>query len=170
MFVQFEIILPRILEAVASGSTIDSALKSLRPLMTLETGPFLTWLKKRPAEYALYVEAKELRTEVWTGRYLQHATGVDSEGETTLNDVNRDKLAMDAYKWLISTQNRKEYGDVKTLEVNQQISIVGALDAARARALSSVEVVDVDALSESDYQQARLLTAGSDDDSDDEDE
>ena len=169
MFVQFEVVLPRILEAICAGATLEGALKALRPQVVVDTGSFLAWLKKRPKEYALYQEAKEIRTEVWTGRYLQHATGVDEEGETTLNDVNRDKLAMDAYKWLISTQNRKEYGDVKTLEVNQQISIVGALDAARARALSSVEVVDVDALSESDYQQARLLPAGSDDDSDEED-
>ncbi len=167
MFVQFEMVLPRILEQVCAGSTVDSAIASLRPLINLDTGAFLRWLKKRPNFYSMYIEAKEVRAEVWTGRMVQHASGVDNDGLPGVNDVSRDKLAVDTYKWLISVQHRKEYGDIKQIEVNQQISIVGALDAARSRVQRVVDdVVDVDVLTS---QEIRQLPAVSDD-SDEEDE
>lgn len=167
MFVQFEVVLPRILEQVCAGATVDNAIKSLRPLVMLDTGAFLLWLKKRPEFYGMYKEALEIRSEVWTGKMIQHAAGVDDEGLTSTNDVNRDKLAVDTYWKLIQAQNRKEYGDIKQIEVNQQISIVGALDAARARTRAVVEsqVVDVDLLTNYEIRQ---LPAPRDDEEDDE--
>jgi hypothetical protein len=168
MFTQFEMVLPRILEQVCAGATIDNAVKSLAPLVIIDVGVFLRWLRKKPEFYSMYMEAKEVRAEVWTGRYLQRAEGVDSDGEATLNDVTRDKLAMDAYKWLISTQNRKEYGDIKQVQIDQQISIVGALDAARSRVQQvSSEVVDVDLLTDYDI---KMLPAPADDSEEDEDD
>jgi hypothetical protein len=108
--------------------------------MHLDVGAFLRWLKKRP-EWALYQEMREIRTEVWTGKMLQHAKGVQEDGVTpSPSDVSRDKLAVDTYWKLIQAQNKKEYGDTKQIEINQQISIIGALDAARARARTVIDV------------------------------
>ena len=170
MFVQFEMVLPRILEAVCAGATVNNAIRDLKEVIPgLEPGPFLAWLKKRPAEYAMYKDACEIRAEVWTGKYLEHATGLDADGNPTPNDVTRDKLAMDAYKWLISTQNRRDYGDVKQVQIDQQISIVGALDAARSRVQQTIaaraeEVVDVDALT--DYERRQMPAPVDDPDED----
>jgi len=150
MLVQFEMVLPHVLEQICAGDTIDGAINRLKPLMNLDVGAFLRWLKKRP-EWALYLEVREVRTEVWTGKMIQHAKGVLEDGLTpSPNDVSRDKLAVDTYWKLIQSQNKKEYGDTKQIEINQQISIVGALDAARARART---VIDVDAEVVSEHRQ-----------------
>jgi hypothetical protein len=167
-FAQFEMFLPRILEQVCAGATVDKAIKSLSPIAIIDVGAFLRWLKKQPELYSMYREALEIRSEVWTGRMIQRAEGLNSEDEETANDVTRDKLAVDTYWKLIQAQNRKEYGDVKQLQIDQQISIVGALDAARARTRTidvSAEVVDVDLLN--DYE-IRQLPAPADEEDDDE--
>jgi hypothetical protein len=66
---------------------------------------------------------------------------------------------------LIQSQNRKEYGDIKQVQIDQQISIVGALDAARSR-VQQVADVDVDELTNYEIRQ---LPAARDDSDEDED-
>ena len=58
-----------------------------------------------------------------------------------MEDVQRSKLRIDSRQFLIKTWNRKRYGDVKTLEVNQNISITAALEQANQR-LSIGRVID----------------------------
>ena len=60
-----------------------------------------------------------------------------------LEDVQRSKLRIDSRQFLIKTWNRKRYGDVKTLEVNQNISITAALEQANQR-LSIGRVIDAE--------------------------
>lgn len=165
MFVQFEMVLPRILEDVCAGATVNNAIKNLRPLVDIDCGAFLRWLDKNPDFYTMYRDAVRIRTEVWTGRMIQRAEGVNEEGEATLSDVARDKLAVDTYKWLVQAQNRKEYGDTKQIQIDQNISIVGALDAARSRVRRvTSEVVDVDLLT--NYEIRQLPAAQDEEDED----
>ena len=59
---------------------------------------------------------------------LEIADAVDS-----MEDVQRSKLRIESRQFLIKTWNRKRYGDIKTLEVNQSISITAALEMAKNR-------------------------------------
>lgn len=94
------------------------------------------WIHKDPMRKARYYEAQELGTEIIAAELLDIADGVD-----TMEDVQRSKLRIEARQFLIKTWNRKRYGDVKTLEVNQNISITAALEQANQR-LSIGRVID----------------------------
>ena len=43
----------------------------------------------------------------------------------------------------MGTDNRKQYGEVKTIDVGGQISIIGALSAADSRVIEMADVEDV---------------------------
>ena len=134
---QFEMVLPRVLEEVCSGASLDKALAELP--VTVNAGAFIRWLRKQAKYYELYKEAKEVRTEVWAGRIIDHA-----EASDTIEDVSRSKLIIDAYKWLMGADNRKVYGDTKTIEMNGTISVRAALDEARARVTQIIDVFPVE--------------------------
>lgn len=164
-FVQFEVVLPRILERICAGVTVNNAVKELAPLVKIDLGAFLHWLKKNPSYYALYKVAQEVRTEVWSGKMIEHATGIKEDGEDSLNDVSRDKLAVDTYWKLMGAQNRKEYGDTKIVQVEGSISITAALAQGRSRVIEAQLVQDdVDLMS---ARQIRQLEAADDSEYDD---
>lgn len=142
LFAQFDMVLPRVVESICEGSTLKAALRRLP--IPIDHGAFMKWLKTDKQRYQLYLEAKEFRTEVWAGKMVEHAEGVDEEGNVKLEDVSRSRLIVDTYKWLMGADNRKVYGDTKTVEVTGGISIVAALEQARARVLSIEDVIDVD--------------------------
>lgn len=126
LFVQFETAFPRVLEMMSSGYTFTSAVREL-PL-ELDHGAFLRWIKKEPGRAEMYKEAKEIRTEAWAGKLIEYAEGVDSA-----EDVQRSKLKVDTLKWLMAADNRKTYGDTKSIELGGTISITAALAAANSR-------------------------------------
>ena len=61
-----------------------------------------------------------------------------ADGQDGLEDVQRSKLRIDSRQFLLKTWNRKRSGDVKTLEVNQSISINAALEMANQRLVGRV--------------------------------
>lgn len=132
---QFESAFPRILELLYSGYTLDNAIKEMP--YQIDLGAFIRWVKKDPQRNELYKEAKEIRTEAWSGEIIKHAKADD-----TAEDVQRSKLIVDTYKWLMGADNRKTYGDVKSIELGGQISITAALAQAQQRVIEA-EVVDV---------------------------
>ena len=97
---------------------------------------------------------------------IDHATGVTESGEASMNDTGRDKLAIDTYWKLVSAENRKEYGDTKTIEFSGGISITAALAQGRERAIEAKLVEDVDLLS---AREIRQLEAPADDPDEDDD-
>lgn len=156
---EFESYLPRILGRICEGSTLAQAIRELP--VVVDPGAFYRWLKKNQKFHALYVEAKEIRTEEWAGRIIAHAEG-EAGAE---NDTARSKLIIDTYKWLMSADNRKTYGESKHIEVTQSISITGALEAARGRVSQVIDLNDDDfeVIEPSDYKQ---LSSGEDEDED----
>jgi hypothetical protein len=135
VFQQFEVVFPRVIDLIASGYTLTSAVKEVP--YSIDLGAFTRWIKKDPVRQEMYKEAKEIRTESWAGKVIEHATAEDS-----LEDVARSKLIVDTYKWLMGADNRKTYGDVKSVEIGGQISITAALAQAQQRVLEA-EVLDV---------------------------
>ena len=134
VFQQFETVFPRVIDLIASGYTLTSAVKEVP--YGIDLGAFTRWVKKDPTRNEMYKEAKEIRTEAWAGKVIEHATAEDS-----FEDVARSKLIVDAYKWLMAADNRKTYGQSTQIELGGQISILGALAAANERTLELVEDV-----------------------------
>lgn len=145
MFQQFEMILPRILEMMCEGYTLEKAVKDLPPGFEIRPGAFMHWLKKQPKLFELYREAEEIRTEYWAGQVIRHATAEDNEdGSQYMHDVARSRLIVDTYWKLMASHNRKRYGDSKQIEVNQTISINAALAAAQGRVEKVIEAEIID--------------------------
>ena len=130
----FNAMFERVLDEIIRGRTLKSILVSdVRPV---DYAAFSAWINRNPQRRERYKEAKELRTEWWAGRVIEIAEGDE------LADVQRDKLRIDTYKWLMGADNRRTYGDTKQVEINQSISVLSALDAARARAGVTIDMPD----------------------------
>lgn len=160
---QFDMVLPRVLELVYEGSTLASAIKELP--IPIHAGAFLRWLKRNPEKYELYREAKEIRTEAWAGRIVECAEGLNSNGEESMDDVARSKLKIDTYKWLMQSDNRRQYGDVKQVEFGGSISITAALAQANRRIID-VAASEVDDLLDTPSRGSYLLANPDDGDED----
>lgn len=163
LFAEFEMVFPRILEMMAGGYTMKRAVRELP--IEIDSGALMRWLKKNPKYNELYKEAKELRTEAWADEIIRHAEGKDEDGNETLADTARSRLIVDTYWKLMGADNRKQYGDTKTIEVNQNISITAALAQAQGRVIEAqlIEDDEVDLLPSAQYKQ---LTSGEDEDDD----
>lgn len=130
----FNAMFERVLDEIIRGRTLKSILAvDARPV---DYAAFSAWINRNPQRRERYKEAKELRTEWWAGRVIEIAEGDE------LADVQRDKLRIDTYKWLMGADNRRTYGDTKQVEINQSISVLSALDAARARAGVTIDMAD----------------------------
>ena len=141
----FEQTFERVLTEMAKGRTLKSVITE--DARELDYDAFWRWVKQDSMRYERYKEAKELRSEWWAGRIIEIA-----EADDTLEDVARSRLKIDTYKWLMSADNRRTYGDTKQIEVNQSISIVSALEQANGRLASAIveEVTEVDPSNPSD--------------------
>jgi hypothetical protein len=134
---QFEVIFPGVLEKLSEGYTLAQVFKEDH--RTLPLGAFVRWMMKDPTRAAMYREAKEIRSEQWAGKIIEIAEATDNP----LEDVARSKLKVDTYKYLMGADNRKTYGDTKTIDVGGTISITAALAAAASR-VSEALVIDND--------------------------
>lgn len=135
---QFELAFPRVIDRMYGGETLNRILEDF-PL-TIERGAFMRWIKKDAERFAIYTEAKETRTEIWTGEIIKIALG---EEETPM-ELDRAKFLVDTYKFLIKAENRKGYGDSKQIEMTGSISITAALQQAETRIQQIPAFVDDD--------------------------
>lgn len=133
---QFESMFTRVLEEMASGKTLTQVLND--DFRGFKAGAFLKWVKRDPERHNLYKEAKELRTEHWAAEVIEIADADDA-----LEDVQRSRLRIDTRKWLMGADNRKTYGETKTIDVGGSISIISALEAANSRVVDLIEAEDV---------------------------
>ncbi len=138
MLTQFESMFERVLTEITKGQTLKSVI--LNDARSIDYDAFWRWIKKDPRRMERYKEAKELRSEWWAGRIIEIA-----EGSDTAEDVQRSKLQIDTYKWLMQADNRKTYGESRQVELSTSISITAALEQANARMLNVIDMVDADA-------------------------
>ena len=162
LFTQYEMVLPRILDMLSGGYTLKKAFKELP--IEIDHGGFIGWLKRDSKRWELYRNAKELRTEAWADDIIRHAEGEDEDGNPTMDDVARSRLKVDTYWKLMGANNRKDYGDTKTIEMNTSISITAALAEAQGRVIEAQVIDDeVDVIDATDYKR---LPMGSEEDDD----
>lgn len=156
LYEQFNTVFPFVLDRVYEGLTLAAAIREIPPMsIPLDIGLFTRWIYKDPERKRAYVEAKEIRTEVWAGEVIKH-----SIGDETDHDVQRSKLIVDSYRWLMGADNRKVYGDSKNIEINGGISITAALEEARNR-LTEIEVI-ADEMNVIDVAETRQIESGDD--------
>lgn len=150
----FEIIFQSVLEKLTEGQTLVSIFR--RDHRGLSLGAFTRWVHKDPARKALYKEAKEIRTEAWAGKMIDISDGVDQEGNASPEDTARSKLRIDTIKFLITADNRADYGDRTTVDVSGSISIVGALEAASSRLRSIARADEIEDAVMVEHMQAAI--------------
>ena len=131
---QFEIFFETILDKISRGINLKEILKDDQ--RDFDYTQLLRWIHKDPMRKSRYYEAQEIGSEMIAAEILEIADGVNDSGVP--EDVQRSKLRIDSRQFLIKTWNRKRYGDVKTLEVNQNISITAALEQAQNRLVGRV--------------------------------
>ena len=127
---QFEIFFETILDKISRGINLKEILRDDQ--RDFDYTQLLRWIHRDPQRKSRYYEAQEIGSEMIAAEILEIA---DGDG---LEDVQRSKLRIDSRQFLIKTWNRKRYGDVKTLEVNQNISITAALEQAQNRLVGRV--------------------------------
>ena len=129
---QFEIFFETILDKISRGINLKEILRDDQ--RDFDYTQLLRWIHRDPQRKSRYYEAQEIGSEMIAAEILEIA---DGDG---LEDVQRSKLRIDSRQFLIKTWNRKRYGDVKTLEVNQNISITAALEQANARLVNGITI------------------------------
>ena len=126
---QFNVFFETILDKISRGINLKEILRDDQ--RDFDYTQLLRWIHKDPMRKSRYYEAQEIGSEMIAAEILEIADGVNDSGVP--EDVQRSKLRIDSRQFLIKTWNRKRYGDVKTLEVNQNISITAALEQANNR-------------------------------------
>ena len=133
---QFSVFFETVLDKLSRGINLKEILRDDQ--RDFDYPQLLRWIHKDPQRKSRYYEAQEIGSEMIAAEILEIADAVDS-----VEDVQRSKLRIDSRQFLIKTWNRKRYGDIKTLEVNQNISITAALEQANQR-LSIGRVIDAE--------------------------
>lgn len=123
---QFEIFFETVLIKLEQGIALTEILKDDQ--RNFDYAGLLRWIHKDPIRKSRYYEAQEIGTEMIMAECIEIADGKDG-----MEDVQRSKLRIDTRLFQAKSWNRKRYGDVKTLEVNQSISITAALEQASQR-------------------------------------
>ena len=139
-----KIIWPTILEAVASGAALSTALKCASP------SPSYAWakgqLRSDPELKTAYQQAVEDRADRLAEELMELADtpmpeGLDGPGKAAW--VQQMRLRVDVRKWAASKLKPKTYGDRLDLAVSHEpISIIAALEAAQRRVFDAQRTVE----------------------------
>ena len=141
-----KIVWPDILEAIANGASLATALKSATP------SPSYAWAKLQlrtdPELKLAYQQAVEDRADRLAEELMELADtpmpeGLDGPGRSAW--VQQMRLRVDVRKWSASKLKPKTYGERLDLSVTQEpISIIGALKAAEQRVYDAQRTIDAD--------------------------
>lgn len=139
-----EIVWPSVLEAIANGASLSTALKSASP------SPSYAWaklqLRTNPELKLAYQQAVEDRADRLAEELLEIADapmpeGLDGAGRSAW--VQQQRLKVDTRKWAASKLKPKTYGERLDLSVTQEpISIRAALEEAQRRAFDDKRTID----------------------------
>jgi hypothetical protein len=137
---------PQVLEAIANGDSLTTALKCASP------SPSYAWaklqLRNNHELKAAYQQAVEDRADRLAEELMELADapmpeGLDGPGRSAW--VQQTRLRVDVRKWAASKLKPKTYGERLDLSVTQEpISIIGALKAAEQRVLDDRRTIDAE--------------------------
>lgn len=135
---------PNILEAIANGAALSSAIKHASP------SPSYAWAKLQlrtdPTLKVAYQQAVEDRADRLAEELMELADtpmpeGLDGPGRSAW--VQQMRLRIDVRKWAASKLKPKTYGERLDLSVSHEpISIIGALEAAQRRVFDEKRTIN----------------------------
>lgn len=140
IYTQFGNAFESIMDKVSSGWDLSAVLRE--DFRQFDYGLFIRWMNRDPERKRQYEEAKELRTDYLDGKMMRHALGQNDDGTPSIEDVQRSKLVVETIKWRMAADNRRRYGDSKSIEFGGTISIIGALKQAEERAALTLREPD----------------------------
>lgn len=112
---------------LASGESLRSICSKDRDDFIPHIGTVLRWVVERPDFREQYEEARRIQAETHADLIVSIADGSEHEGqETKAAMTQRDRLRVDARKWVASKLLPKRYGD--KVEVEHSGSIQTASD------------------------------------------
>jgi hypothetical protein len=139
-------IFPPILEAIANGAALSTAIKCANP------SPSYAWakgqLRNNPDLKLAYQQAVEDRADRLAEELMEIADtpmpdGLDGPGRSAW--VQQMRLRVDVRKWAASKLKPKTYGERLDLSVTQEpISIINALKAAEKRIWDDRRTIDAE--------------------------
>ena len=139
-----KIVWPTILEAIANGAALSTALKCASP------SPSYAWakmqLRNKPELKLAYQQAVEDRADRLAEELMELADtpipqGLDGPSRSAW--VQQMRLRVDVRKWAASKLKPKTYGDRLDLSVTHEpISIIAALESAQRRVNDAQRTVE----------------------------
>ena len=114
-----------VLDGIAGGENLMSLLN--RDSRGIQMGRFIRWIMRDEQRKARYYAAQETGAEIICAEIQ-----AISDGEDTLEDVQRSKLRIDTRKWLMGVHNRKRFGEKSEVNV-QVVDLTEAMAKAAAR-------------------------------------
>jgi hypothetical protein len=113
-------ILNNIFDAITQGQAVRNAIKK----ENISFSTFYIWLDDDESKSKQYARATEIRAEAMAEDILEicNATGediiIDEQGKqvTNHNVIQRDRLRVDTYKWLMSKMMPKKYSDRQQID------------------------------------------------------
>ena len=139
-----KIVWPPVLEAIANGAALSTAIKCVSP------APSYAWAKLQLRQdhnlKLAYLQAVEDRADRLAEELMELADtpmpeGLDGPSKSAW--VQQLRLRIDVRKWAASKLKPKTYGERLDLSVShQQISILASLEAAKLRVLDDNRTVD----------------------------
>lgn len=141
-----------VIQRVTAGEPISRVIRE--DPRDIPVGEYLRWIHKDSQRKQAYYEARSIGAALVEDELTRIADAIDDP----LEDVQRSTLRINTRKWLLGVWDRKRYGDIKQIEVNQQISITAALEEAHSRVTHGVTYEQEDQFPDRQYQ--RYVPAG----------
>lgn len=135
-----------ILEVLSGGPSLSSILED--DLSLPRMGELMGFLRRNPEWWDKYLDARTSQAEVFREKMQEAA---DPSGDS-FSDVQRDRLKVDTYKWLMSVSNRDLYGDKKQIDVNQKLDLSAAMQAAEKRVETMQRGVTLEGVLEDEFE------------------
>lgn len=141
---EFAVAFEWVINRVARGGYVTWALQDYH--LEIDPVAFRRWIMKDPTRKALYQDAMECNADYDGGFLAQLTSGIDRNG------IPYDPAFINAasanLKWKMAKHDRKQYGDVKQIDVSGGISVVAALAEAQNRVIESQAIVIEDEIIE----------------------
>jgi len=115
-----------IFDEMANGKSIRAILDNADRKLLPSNKTFLEWLNEDEALSKQYARAIEIRADYHFEEIIKIADNVENDlikledGREVVNHalINRDRLRVDARKWIVSKMNPKKYGEKIEQNVN----------------------------------------------------
>lgn len=117
-----------VIEEVSNGMSLKASLQK----HGVKSSTFFAWLERVPLLDGKYTRAKENHADLLASE-IKDLAGSDENTHKVRNMI-------DAYKWIASKFKPKDYSDRIDLNVTQTVDIRGALDDAKARIRTVLEI------------------------------